>query len=51
VSYFDGAIGAMADHLLKGEAVDVAIVSGEQIGRLIAAGQIDAAGRAVKTSR
>src|SRR5258707_5921725 len=30
---FDGAIGAMTDRLLKGEAADVAIVSGEQIDK------------------
>jgi molybdate transport system substrate-binding protein len=37
---FDAAIGAMTDRLLKGEAADVAIVSGEQIERLMRDGKI-----------
>lgn len=35
---FDGAIGAMTNRLLKGEAADVGILSGEQIESLIRAG-------------
>jgi molybdate transport system substrate-binding protein len=37
---FDGAIGAMTERLLNGEAADVAIVSGEQIDRLVRAGKV-----------
>jgi molybdate transport system substrate-binding protein len=36
----DGAIGAMTDRLLKGEAADVAIVSGAQIDMLIRQGKV-----------
>src|SRR5258705_4236660 len=39
-SDFDGAIGAMTDRLLKGEAADVAIVSGEQIDLLERQGKV-----------
>jgi molybdate transport system substrate-binding protein len=40
LSDFDGAIGAMTDRLLKGEAADVAIVSGEQIDILEREGKV-----------
>lgn len=45
VSDFDGAIGAMTSRLLKGEAADVAIVSGEQIDTLVREGKVVAGSR------
>lgn len=36
----DGAIGAMTDRLLKGEAADLAIVSGAQIDMLVRQGKV-----------
>jgi molybdate transport system substrate-binding protein len=40
ISDFNGAIGAMADRILKGEAADVAIVSGLQIEMLEKQGKV-----------
>jgi molybdate transport system substrate-binding protein len=40
LSDFDGAIGAMTDRVLKGEAADVIIVSGEQIDKLVRQGRV-----------
>jgi molybdate transport system substrate-binding protein len=37
---FDGAIGAMADRVRKGEVADVAIVSGAQIDALVREGKV-----------
>jgi molybdate transport system substrate-binding protein len=48
-SDFDGAIGAMTDRVLKGEAADVAIVSADQIellehqGRVVPGSRVDVA--------
>ena len=42
---FDGAIGTMTNRLLKGEAADVAIVSGEQIDKLVREGKVVAGSR------
>lgn len=40
LSDFDGAIGTMTDRIKKGEAVDVAIVSGTQIDALVREGKV-----------
>lgn len=45
LSDFDGAIGEMTNRLLKGEAADVAIVSGEQIDTLVREGKVVAGSR------
>ncbi len=45
LSDLDGAIGAMTDRLSKGEAADVAIVSGAQIDRLVREGKVLAGSR------
>lgn len=45
LSDFDGAIGEMTNRLLKGEAADVAVVSGEQIDTLMREGKVVAGSR------
>ncbi len=44
-SDFDGAIGAVTNRLLNGEACDVAIVSGQQIDLLVSEGKVAAGSR------